>query len=149
MSKQVIGSALVHLANLLLSLLSSGTFTTEPTPTTALGAARLALRRRHAGAEDGGDNGHHSNPCSFYLLNLGIDVCALFNLRSVFCVFLRIPAYSCVFLRISAYSCVFLRIPAYSCVFLRIPAYSCVFLIFLSVLFLPRLIAKLPVHRLR
>lgn len=83
-SKQVIGSVLVHLANLLLSLLSSGTFTTEPMPTAVVAGARLALRRRHAGAEDGGSEGHHSNPCSFYLLNLGIDVCALLFLLYFF-----------------------------------------------------------------
>jgi hypothetical protein len=81
-SKQVIGSGLVHIANLVLSMLSSGTFSTEPTPTGVV-VAGMRMLRRQAGLADGpggGDGGpgdevpHHSNPCSFYLLNLGIDV---------------------------------------------------------------------------
>ena len=50
-SKQVVGSALLHVANLLLSMISSG---------------ELA----NVKAED-----YQANPCSFYLLNLAIDVC--------------------------------------------------------------------------
>ncbi|CCX34062.1 vacuolar membrane protein-domain-containing protein [Pyronema domesticum] len=65
-SKQVFGSVLVHMANLLLSMISSGTLTTEPSPTSLVVAA---VRR----SVDGGDEGYHANPCSFYLLNLGID----------------------------------------------------------------------------
>ena len=48
-SKQVIGSVLLHIANLLMSMLSSGQFTVKA-----------------------GD--YQANPCSFYLLNLAIDV---------------------------------------------------------------------------
>ncbi|KAL8825429.1 MAG: hypothetical protein Q9191_004421 [Dirinaria sp. TL-2023a] len=47
-SKQVVGSALLHVANLLMSMLSSGQFTVKA-----------------------GD--YQANPCSFYLLNLAID----------------------------------------------------------------------------
>ncbi|KAF3909707.1 hypothetical protein AA313_de0208942 [Arthrobotrys entomopaga] len=56
-SKQVVGSILVHIANLLLALLSSGKFDTTPHPS--------KLSRR--------DDDYHPNPCSFYLLNLAID----------------------------------------------------------------------------
>jgi hypothetical protein len=73
-SKQVIGSVLVHLANLILSMLSSGTFTTEPSPASLEAVTRLVLRNE-GGGKNGGDDGYHANPCSFYLLNLGIDVC--------------------------------------------------------------------------
>ena len=48
-SKQVVGSALLHVANLLMSMLSSGQLTIKA-----------------------GD--FQANPCSFYLLNLAIDV---------------------------------------------------------------------------
>ena len=48
-SKQVVGSALLHIANLFLSMVSSGQFTVK--------------------ADD-----YQANPCSFYLLNLAIDV---------------------------------------------------------------------------
>ncbi|KAL9014390.1 MAG: hypothetical protein Q9173_000967 [Seirophora scorigena] len=51
-SKQVIGSVLLHIANLLMSMLSSGQL--KITPTTNSGEYR-------------------ANPCSFYLLNLAID----------------------------------------------------------------------------
>ncbi|KAL8692539.1 MAG: hypothetical protein Q9218_002460 [Villophora microphyllina] len=51
-SKQVVGSVLLHVANLLMSMLSSGQFTV--TPKTETGEYR-------------------ANPCSFYLLNLAID----------------------------------------------------------------------------
>ena len=52
-SKQVVGSVLLHIANLLMSMLSSGHLTVTPKT----------------------DNGEYkANPCSFYLLNLAIDV---------------------------------------------------------------------------
>lgn len=51
-SKQVVGSMLLHIANLLMSMLSSG---------------QLAITLT-AAAE------YQANPCSFYLLNLAIDV---------------------------------------------------------------------------
>lgn len=47
-SKQVFGSAMLHLANLLMSMFSAG---------------QLEIRKTYK-----------PNPCSFYLLNLGIDV---------------------------------------------------------------------------
>ncbi|KAF3907894.1 hypothetical protein ABW21_db0201436 [Orbilia brochopaga] len=59
-SKQVVGSILVHIANLLLAMLSSGKFDTTPHP------SRSLLRRRD-------NDDYHPNPCSFYLLNLAID----------------------------------------------------------------------------
>lgn len=52
-SKQVFGSAMLHLANLLMSMFSAGQF--ELT------------------------NAYKPNPCSFYLLNLGIDVSGEFS----------------------------------------------------------------------
>lgn len=55
-SKQVVGSVLLHIANLLMSMLSSGQL--EITPKTDTG-------------------GYRANPCSFYLLNLAIDVSLL------------------------------------------------------------------------
>ena len=48
-SKQVVGSALLHVANLLMSMLSSGELTIKA-------------------------DQFQANPCSFYLLNLAIDV---------------------------------------------------------------------------
>jgi hypothetical protein len=51
-SKQVVGSILLHLANLLMSLLSSG---------------QLSIKAAKSSR-------FHANPCSFYLLNLAIDV---------------------------------------------------------------------------
>lgn len=55
-SKQVFGSVLLHLANILMSMLSSGSFDVSSTV-----AATVA------------DKGDQPNPCSFYLLNLAID----------------------------------------------------------------------------
>ncbi|CAO1597336.1 hypothetical protein XANCAGTX0491_001150 [Xanthoria calcicola] len=51
-SKQVVGSVLLHIANLGMSLLSSGQLTITPKTATAE---------------------YRANPCSFYLLNLAID----------------------------------------------------------------------------
>lgn len=55
-SKQVFGSALLHLANVLMSMLSSGSFDVATATTTT------------AGEEE-----DQPNPCSFYLLNIFID----------------------------------------------------------------------------
>lgn len=55
-SKQVVGSALLHVANLLMSELSSGQLTVKA-----------------------GD--YQANPCSFYLLNLAIDVSVSYQRR--------------------------------------------------------------------
>lgn len=60
-SKQVFGSVLLHLANVLMSMLSSGKFDV---------VATTAATTQNAGTNDKGDQ---PNPCSFYLLNLAID----------------------------------------------------------------------------
>lgn len=57
-SKQVVGSALLHVANLLMSMLSSGQLTIKA-----------------------GD--YQANPCSFYLLNLAIDVSLIPGLHAM------------------------------------------------------------------
>jgi amino acid transporter len=65
-SKQVFGSVLVHVANVFMSMLTSGRFSIKVVPeTVAVTTARMLLRR---GEE------YIPNPCSFYLLNLAIDV---------------------------------------------------------------------------
>jgi len=61
-SKQVFGSVLLHLANILMSMLSSGKFDV---------AAKAKAAQQYAGSDD---EGSQPNPCSFYLLNLAIDV---------------------------------------------------------------------------
>ncbi|KAF2795346.1 hypothetical protein K505DRAFT_324126 [Melanomma pulvis-pyrius CBS 109.77] len=60
-SKQVFGSVLLHLANILMSMLSSGSFDV---------ASKTKATPQYAGADD---DGKQPNPCSFYLLNLAID----------------------------------------------------------------------------
>ncbi|KAN0121744.1 vacuolar membrane domain containing protein [Hyaloscypha variabilis] len=65
-SKQVVGSVLVHIANLLMSMLSSGQFSIKLDPNTVV--ARSVLRRM---TDEHGN--YKPNPCSFYLLNLAID----------------------------------------------------------------------------
>lgn len=69
-SKQVFGSVLVHIANVFMSMLTSGRFSIKLTPTPARAAVVLAAR-----ALGGRGDGYTPNPCSFYLLNLAIDVC--------------------------------------------------------------------------
>jgi hypothetical protein len=64
-SKQVFGSVLVHIANVFMSMLTSGRFSITLEPTSVQAATKL-LRR--------GDTPYVPNPCSFYLLNLAIDV---------------------------------------------------------------------------
>ncbi|KAH6644172.1 FK506-binding protein 2 precursor [Boeremia exigua] len=59
-SKQVFGSVLLHLANILMSMLSSGQFD-------------VAAQTAAAAAAAASDKGDEPNPCSFYLLNLAID----------------------------------------------------------------------------
>lgn len=61
-SKQVFGSVLLHLANVLMSMLSSGKFDV---------AVSTKATTQYAGKNEEGDQ---PNPCSFYLLNLAIDV---------------------------------------------------------------------------
>lgn len=74
-SKQVFGSVLVHIANVFMSMLTSGRFSVTVEPATV--AAASAVLRRFAGVAahgEEGDGGYTPNPCSFYLLNLAIDV---------------------------------------------------------------------------
>ncbi|KAK4148953.1 vacuolar membrane protein-domain-containing protein [Chaetomidium leptoderma] len=94
-SKQVFGSVLVHAANVFMSLLTSGRIGVDPVvpgvgSAGTAAAAVVVVRRAVAAvvggglglgmspaglvvgrAEEGGD--YVPNPCSFYLLNLGID----------------------------------------------------------------------------
>lgn len=63
-SKQVFGSVLVHIANVFMSMLTSGRFSIKLDPASVQTAARL-LRRD--------EDPYVPNPCSFYLLNLAID----------------------------------------------------------------------------
>jgi hypothetical protein len=72
-SKQVVGSVLVHIANLLMSMLSSGQFTIKLDPNTVV--ARELQRRM---TDEHGN--YKPNPCSFYLLNLAIDVSPLLQI---------------------------------------------------------------------
>ncbi|KAH7170731.1 vacuolar membrane protein-domain-containing protein [Dactylonectria macrodidyma] len=58
-SKQVFGSVLVHMANIFMSMLTSGRFSVQVDPS--------------AGATPRSEDDYPPNPCSFYLLNLGID----------------------------------------------------------------------------
>lgn len=92
-SKQVFGSVLVHAANVFMSMLTSGRFSmraVDPVPgvvarralvAAAAGAAMLVGRGSGKGGGDvgtgtGQEGGgeYVPNPCSYYLLNLGIDV---------------------------------------------------------------------------
>lgn len=69
-SKQVVGSILVHIANLLMSMLSSGQFSVQVSPDTVTGVKGRMMRE---------EGGYQPNPCSFYLLNLAIDVFMSFH----------------------------------------------------------------------
>lgn len=71
-SKQVFGSVLVHMANVFMSMLTSGRFSVQVEPTSVSAAALSSVIKRVAGS---GDGVYVPNPCSFYLLNLAIDVC--------------------------------------------------------------------------
>lgn len=62
-SKQVFGSVLVHVANVFMSMLTSGRFSIKLEP-----AVTQRLLARAA------DASYEPNPCSLYLLNLAIDV---------------------------------------------------------------------------
>jgi len=63
-SKQVFGSVLVHVVNVFMSMLTSGRFSIKLDPGAVATGQRL-LRR---------SDDYTPNPCSFYLLNLAIDV---------------------------------------------------------------------------
>jgi len=60
-SKQVFGSVLVHIANLLMSMLSAGQLSVE----NAAVNSGVAVSKT--------SDGYQPNPCSFYLINLAID----------------------------------------------------------------------------
>lgn len=62
-SKQVFGSVLVHIANIFMSMLTSGRF--------SITVANVVSRSTTASVAAAP---YVPNPCSFYLLNLGIDV---------------------------------------------------------------------------
>ncbi|RKF77847.1 Vacuolar membrane protein [Golovinomyces cichoracearum] len=64
-SKQVVGSFLVHLANLAMSMLSSGNLSLRVDPASVETKLNKRIRENH--------EIYHPNPCSFYLLNLAID----------------------------------------------------------------------------
>ncbi|TQS36430.1 hypothetical protein Golomagni_03122 [Golovinomyces magnicellulatus] len=64
-SKQVVGSFLVHLANLAMSMLSSGNLSLRVDPTSVKTKINKRITENH--------EIYHPNPCSFYLLNLAID----------------------------------------------------------------------------
>ncbi len=69
-SKQVFGSVLVHIANVFMSMLTSGRLSIRPDPGAISHVARRAVTSvLMSRAED-----YVPNPCSFYLLNLAIDV---------------------------------------------------------------------------
>ena len=68
-SKQVVGSVLLHLANLGMSQFSSGQL--EAARAHAVAIAEAATKAVATGDKD--KFGHNPNPCSFYLLNLAID----------------------------------------------------------------------------
>lgn len=72
-SKQVFGSVLVHIANLLMSMLSSGQFSVMAEPVTVSAAAGSSIVQRVRRMTEPKD-AYVPNPCSFYLLNLAIDV---------------------------------------------------------------------------
>lgn len=76
-SKQVVGSVLVHIANLMMSLLSSGQLSVTVAASDIASRAVtmdgfVGLARRVVETQEK----YKPNPCSFYLLNLAIDVCA-------------------------------------------------------------------------
>lgn len=79
-SKQVFGSVLVHVANVFMSMLTSGRFSikVEPTSAATVRAVSMMVVRSLVprDGQDGGapDDDYTPNPCSFYLLNLAIDV---------------------------------------------------------------------------
>ncbi|KAK3372445.1 vacuolar membrane protein-domain-containing protein [Podospora didyma] len=67
-SKQVFGSVLVHMANVFMSLLTSGRFSIKLTPTVVGQVARRTVMVLVSRGDE-----YVPNPCSFYLLNLAID----------------------------------------------------------------------------
>ncbi|KAK4141581.1 vacuolar membrane protein-domain-containing protein [Dichotomopilus funicola] len=73
-SKQVFGSALVHGANVFMSMLTSGKVSIEVANAHGAAAAVVeGMSGSGAGESAQGDGTYVPNPCSFYLLNLAID----------------------------------------------------------------------------
>jgi hypothetical protein len=75
-SKQVVGSVLLHIANLLMSMFSSGQFRMASVPAIIAERDLGGLVKRVVSRED-----YQPNPCSFYLLNLAIDVSTPFSFQ--------------------------------------------------------------------
>lgn len=77
-SKQVFGSVLVHAANVFMSMLTSGKFEIKVVdPVAAAVGTKMVRRALEYGilsARGGSEDEYTPNPCSFYLLNLAIDV---------------------------------------------------------------------------
>ncbi|KAG0650955.1 Vacuolar membrane [Hyphodiscus hymeniophilus] len=71
-SKQVVGSVLLHIANLLMSMLSSGQLSMKINASSVSGRQLGALAILGARGVDV-QGKYTPNPCSFYLLNLAID----------------------------------------------------------------------------
>lgn len=74
-SKQVLGSVFIHILNLLMSMLSSGQF--DVATAVKPGSPASLFRRDDAFVQDDTVS-DKPNPCSFYLLNLAIDVRTLY-----------------------------------------------------------------------
>ncbi|KAF1809333.1 hypothetical protein P152DRAFT_461516 [Eremomyces bilateralis CBS 781.70] len=75
-SKQVVGSMMLHVLNVLMSMLSSGKFDIKDAATAAATPGpdiTPRLMRRDDGFAQYDGSGDAPNPCSYYLLNLGID----------------------------------------------------------------------------
>ena len=87
-SKQVVGSVLLHMANLFMSLFSAGEIRNSVMKAAAKAAAVAASTAAAADGNAGGAGGdreiYSPNPCSFYLLNLGIDTTA--GIAVLFCI---------------------------------------------------------------
>ena len=71
-SKQVVGSIMLHAANVFLSMLSSGVVDIQSAAPTISSTTDIIQIRSAAGEYDTPSR-QRPNPCSFYLLNLGID----------------------------------------------------------------------------
>lgn len=70
-SKQVFGSVLLHILNLLFSMFSSGNYELVAA---AKGSQLPVQYKDTISAQVQNVDGHKANPCSFYLINLAIDV---------------------------------------------------------------------------
>ena len=72
-SKQVFGSVLLHILNLLMSMFSSGDFELASKAQQLSGQFQDQITSQIT-SQLQDDNGRTPNPCSFYLINLAIDV---------------------------------------------------------------------------